>query len=277
MKLIEAGNQAPISGIDKIPLFGRDLGSGTGVRVGWYPEKERFIVKGVKRKDLESAECAMEGLSDRTSGGGLPKRTGDNSTINAGFLQQSRPGILSEIGCQLGSESCEQVIRVVEKAVVFRPELRNWQSSVRDVLKEFFSLFFALFWIEAIGNEAASNVIPFASTARSVFIRNLASPLYLTAATLMEKITGPLSAGSLRLASTDVRKEFTPMYPIFLLPVPLHTPRHSSKKANPEEGKSKPNDLGVPEISDSFPKKEKGFLQKGDRNRTDGRELACYP
>ncbi|KAK4420232.1 hypothetical protein Salat_2436200 [Sesamum alatum] len=26
------------------------------------------------------------------------------------------------------------------------------------------------------------------------------------------------------------------MYPIFLLPVPLHTPRHSSKKANPEEG-----------------------------------------
>ncbi|XP_043711450.1 (R)-mandelonitrile lyase-like [Telopea speciosissima] len=53
--------------------------------------------------------------------------------------------------------------------------------------------------------EAASNVIPFASPARSVFIRNPASPLYLTVATLMEKITGPLSAGSLRLASTDVR------------------------------------------------------------------------
>ena len=52
--------------------------------------------------------------------------------------------------------------------------------------------------------EAASNVIPFAFPARSVFIRNPASPLYLTVATLMEKITGPLSAGSLRLASTDV-------------------------------------------------------------------------
>ncbi|CAK7325070.1 unnamed protein product [Dovyalis caffra] len=38
--------------------------------------------------------------------------------------------------------------------------------------------------------EAASNVIPFASPARSVFIRNPASPLYLTVATLMEKITG---------------------------------------------------------------------------------------
>ena len=37
------------------------------------------------------------------------------------------------------------------------------------------------------------------------FIQNLASPLYLTLATLMEKIIGPLSAGSLRLASTDVR------------------------------------------------------------------------
>lgn len=53
--------------------------------------------------------------------------------------------------------------------------------------------------------EAASNVIPFASPARFVFIRNPASPLYLTVATLMEKITGPLSAGSLRLASTGVR------------------------------------------------------------------------
>lgn len=31
-------------------------------------EGKVFIVKGVKRKDLESAECAMEGLSDRTSG-----------------------------------------------------------------------------------------------------------------------------------------------------------------------------------------------------------------
>lgn len=53
--------------------------------------------------------------------------------------------------------------------------------------------------------EAASNVIPFASPARSVFIGTPASPLYLTVATLMEKITGPLSSGSLRLASTDVR------------------------------------------------------------------------
>nr|DAD27634.1 TPA_asm: hypothetical protein HUJ06_029102 [Nelumbo nucifera] len=53
--------------------------------------------------------------------------------------------------------------------------------------------------------EAASNIIPFASPPRSVFIRNPYSPLYFTVATLMEKIAGPLSTGSLRLASTDVR------------------------------------------------------------------------
>ncbi|KAK4349755.1 hypothetical protein RND71_029068 [Anisodus tanguticus] len=52
--------------------------------------------------------------------------------------------------------------------------------------------------------EAASNVIPFASPANSVFIRTSPSPVYLTVATLMEKIVGPVSSG-LRLASTDVR------------------------------------------------------------------------
>lgn len=44
--------------------------------------------------------------------------------------------------------------------------------------------------------EATSNLIPFVSPARSLFIRNPASPLYLTVATLMEKITGPLSVHS---------------------------------------------------------------------------------
>ncbi|KAI4329432.1 hypothetical protein L6164_021695 [Bauhinia variegata] len=52
--------------------------------------------------------------------------------------------------------------------------------------------------------EAASNVIPFASPAYPVFIRT-PSPLYLTVATLIEKISGPVSSGFLRLASTDVK------------------------------------------------------------------------
>ncbi len=37
------------------------------------------------------------------------------------------------------------------------------------------------------------------------FVRSSPSPVYFTVATLMEKIVGPLSAGSLRLASTDVK------------------------------------------------------------------------
>ncbi|CAN6938368.1 unnamed protein product [Brassica oleracea] len=53
--------------------------------------------------------------------------------------------------------------------------------------------------------EAASTVIPFASPLRSVFIRAPASPLYVPVTTIMEKILGPVSVGSLRLASTDVR------------------------------------------------------------------------
>ncbi|KAE9621249.1 putative (R)-mandelonitrile lyase [Lupinus albus] len=53
--------------------------------------------------------------------------------------------------------------------------------------------------------EAASNVIPFVSRSQSVFIRNPSSPLYLTVATLIAKISGPLSSGFLRLGSTDVK------------------------------------------------------------------------
>ncbi|KAL0315237.1 UNVERIFIED_CONTAM: (R)-mandelonitrile lyase-like [Sesamum calycinum] len=77
-----------LGGVPYKRSFKRDLGSGTGVRVGYgIPRRKGVYCKGRKAKDLESAECAMEGLSDRTS-------------------------------------------------VVFRPELRNWQSSVRDGLLE---------------------------------------------------------------------------------------------------------------------------------------------
>ncbi|RWW01329.1 hypothetical protein GW17_00035643, partial [Ensete ventricosum] len=53
--------------------------------------------------------------------------------------------------------------------------------------------------------EAASNIVPFHSPARSVFLHQSASPLLVTVATLMEKVPGPASEGSLRLASLDAR------------------------------------------------------------------------
>ncbi|KAJ4823404.1 hypothetical protein Tsubulata_032425 [Turnera subulata] len=40
--------------------------------------------------------------------------------------------------------------------------------------------------------EAASNVVPFSTPPRSVFIRTPSPPLYITVATLMEKISGPM-------------------------------------------------------------------------------------
>ncbi|XP_073001428.1 (R)-mandelonitrile lyase-like [Typha latifolia] len=53
--------------------------------------------------------------------------------------------------------------------------------------------------------EAASNVVPFFSPPRSVFLHSPSSPLYVTVATLMEKVPGPASVGSLRLSSLDPR------------------------------------------------------------------------
>ncbi|XP_028557161.1 (R)-mandelonitrile lyase-like [Dendrobium catenatum] len=53
--------------------------------------------------------------------------------------------------------------------------------------------------------EAASNVVPFRSPTHSVFLHNPSSPIYLTVATLFEKIPGPSSVGFLRLDTLDVR------------------------------------------------------------------------
>ncbi|URD93116.1 GMC oxidoreductase [Musa troglodytarum] len=53
--------------------------------------------------------------------------------------------------------------------------------------------------------EAASNIVPFHSPAPPVFLHQSASPLFVTVATLIEKVPGPASEGSLRLASLDAR------------------------------------------------------------------------
>ncbi|XVE91317.1 hypothetical protein DITRI_Ditri20bG0144000 [Diplodiscus trichospermus] len=69
--------------------------------------------------------------------------------------------------------------------------------------------------------EAASNAIPFIPPARSVFIRTPSSPLFLTVATIMEKIVGPVSFGSLSLASTDVRVNPIVRFNYFSSPIDL--------------------------------------------------------
>ncbi|KAJ4950479.1 hypothetical protein NE237_027311 [Protea cynaroides] len=69
--------------------------------------------------------------------------------------------------------------------------------------------------------EAASNIIPFVSPLRPIFLRDPLSPVYLTVATIMEKISGPRSTGSLRLASTDVRVNPVVRFNYFQNPVDL--------------------------------------------------------
>ncbi|GLT61787.1 hypothetical protein SLA2020_344690 [Shorea laevis] len=78
--------------------------------------------------------------------------------------------------------------------------------------------------------EAASNVIPFSSPPHSAFLRAPSSRLYLTVATLMEKIPGPVSAGSLRLASTDVRVNPIVRFNYFSNPVDLERCVNGTRK-----------------------------------------------
>ena len=78
--------------------------------------------------------------------------------------------------------------------------------------------------------EAASNVLPFLSPVRSIFIGAPSSPIYLTVATLMEKIAGPLSSGSLRLASTDIRVNPIVRFNYFANPIDLERCINGTRK-----------------------------------------------
>ncbi|PWA61806.1 Glucose-methanol-choline oxidoreductase, C-terminal [Artemisia annua] len=52
--------------------------------------------------------------------------------------------------------------------------------------------------------EASFNVLPSPSPVHTVFMRPQSSPLYYSIVSIMEKIIGPLSAGSMRLASPEI-------------------------------------------------------------------------
>ncbi|XP_050382801.1 (R)-mandelonitrile lyase-like [Argentina anserina] len=78
--------------------------------------------------------------------------------------------------------------------------------------------------------ESASTVIQFAAPLRSAFLRTPSAPLYLTVATLMEKIVGPVSAGSLRLASTDVKENPLVRFNYFNSPVDVQRCVNGTRK-----------------------------------------------
>ncbi|KAG9148216.1 hypothetical protein Leryth_025696 [Lithospermum erythrorhizon] len=78
--------------------------------------------------------------------------------------------------------------------------------------------------------EATSNVIPFASSALPDSVRVPYSPFYLTVATLMEKFIGPLSTGSLRLESTDVKANPIVRFNYFSNPADLQRCMNGTRK-----------------------------------------------
>ncbi|MED6169000.1 hypothetical protein PIB30_118372 [Stylosanthes scabra] len=121
--------------------------------------------------------------------------------------------------------------------------------------------------------EAASNVIPFASPPYSVFIRTPSSPLYLTVATLIAKISGPLSSGFLRLGSTDVRLNPVVRFNYFNNPVDVERCVNGSRKIGQMLKSRALNDfkfrnwLGEDDfrfVGPALPQNQDDFLQMAD-------------
>ncbi|KAG6758707.1 hypothetical protein POTOM_039066 [Populus tomentosa] len=75
-----------------------------------------------------------------TSADGVPNARGrilgGCSAINAGFYSRAGQAFFRESGVGRDLNVVNQSYEWVEKAIVFRPDLRNWQSAVRDGLLE---------------------------------------------------------------------------------------------------------------------------------------------
>ncbi|KAI3803293.1 hypothetical protein L1987_31443 [Smallanthus sonchifolius] len=78
--------------------------------------------------------------------------------------------------------------------------------------------------------EASSSVRPFHSHVHSNFRRQHSSPMYFSVANIMEKIIGPLSAGSLRLATTEITTTPTVSFNYFSDPVDLERCVNGTRK-----------------------------------------------
>ncbi|EEF39359.1 mandelonitrile lyase, putative [Ricinus communis] len=75
-----------------------------------------------------------------TSEDGVPNARGrilgGSSAINAGFYSRADTDFFRQSGVNWDMRVVNQSYDWIEKAIVFRPELRNWQSAVRDGLLE---------------------------------------------------------------------------------------------------------------------------------------------
>ena len=75
-----------------------------------------------------------------TSEDGVPNARGrvlgGSSAINAGFYSRADQEFYGRSGVNWDLRVVNQSYEWVERAIVFRPELKNWQSAVRDGLLE---------------------------------------------------------------------------------------------------------------------------------------------
>ncbi|KAF5739241.1 (R)-mandelonitrile lyase-like isoform X1 [Tripterygium wilfordii] len=75
-----------------------------------------------------------------TSEDGVPNARGrvlgGSSAINAGFYSRADPEFYQKSGVNWDLRDVNQSYEWVESAIVFRPELKNWQSAIRDGLLE---------------------------------------------------------------------------------------------------------------------------------------------
>lgn len=75
-----------------------------------------------------------------TSEDGVPNTRGrilgGSSAINAGFYSRADQDFSSKSGLSWDLRLVNESYEWVEKTIVFRPELRSWQSSIRDSLLE---------------------------------------------------------------------------------------------------------------------------------------------
>lgn len=61
---------------------------------------------------------------------------GESSVINAGFYSRVDPDFYKNSGINWDLKVVNHSYEWVEKAIVFQPELKSWQSAVRDSLIE---------------------------------------------------------------------------------------------------------------------------------------------
>ncbi|XP_047330124.1 (R)-mandelonitrile lyase-like [Impatiens glandulifera] len=169
--------------------------NGSNIKVAIHAYVERILLTG----DSSSSPTAAIGVIYRDEIGGYHRAmvTGKGEVIlAAGALGSPQLLLLSGIGPRpyLSSMGIPVTVHSPSVGQYLYDNPRNGISFVPP-----FPLEHSLIQVVGITDsgayiEAASNIIPFSTV-----------PMYFTVATLMEKIIGPNSVGSLRLASTDVR------------------------------------------------------------------------